>query len=180
VPIANFRKRPLPPHNKGPSIWGWGLWYADKPGAWWGVGGWGESAQHTVTLGQATVLSLYKIAHSELTVDKCDNSMQAKALSGRGHLASSTGVRDLSANKLSNKADRGNIRMRCCCNSVTHRRQRHQRPRPRPDAHRLRHDGHHDKRLHGGRRLRGHRHRDRLALRRQSKHMRCQEWRLRQ
>jgi hypothetical protein len=29
-------------HNKDPSIWGWGLWYADKSGACWGVGGWGK------------------------------------------------------------------------------------------------------------------------------------------
>jgi hypothetical protein len=30
-------------HNKDPSIWGWGLWYADKSGAWWGVGGMGKA-----------------------------------------------------------------------------------------------------------------------------------------
>jgi hypothetical protein len=60
-------------HNKDPSIWGWGLWYADKSGAWWGVGGWGKRPAHR-HFGPATILNLYKIAHSESTVDKWDNS----------------------------------------------------------------------------------------------------------
>jgi hypothetical protein len=44
--MAVFVGRALPSHNKGPSIWGWGLWYADKPGAWWVSGGWGKRPAH--------------------------------------------------------------------------------------------------------------------------------------
>jgi hypothetical protein len=64
---------PIASHNKDPSIWGWGLWHADKSGAWWGVGGWGKRPAHRY-FGPATILNLYKIAHSESTVDKWDNS----------------------------------------------------------------------------------------------------------
>ena len=47
--------------------------YANKSGAR-GVGGWG-SARLVVTLDRATILNLYRIAHS---VDKWDNSPSAK------------------------------------------------------------------------------------------------------
>jgi hypothetical protein len=46
--------------------------YANKSGAR-GVGGRG-SARLVVTLDRATILNLYRIAHSESTVDKWDNS----------------------------------------------------------------------------------------------------------
>jgi hypothetical protein len=63
-------------HNKDPSIWGWGLWYADKSGV---SGGWGKRPAHR-QFGPATILNLYKTAHSESTVDKWDNSPSSNAI----------------------------------------------------------------------------------------------------
>ena len=51
--------------------------YANKSGAR-GVGGMGESVRLVVTLDPATILNLYRIAHSESTVDKWDNSPSVK------------------------------------------------------------------------------------------------------
>jgi hypothetical protein len=64
--------------TKTPAIWGWGLWYADKSGAWWGVGGWGKAPDSRAYFGPATILNLYRIAHSESTVDKWGNSPSVK------------------------------------------------------------------------------------------------------
>ena len=48
--------------------------YANKSGAR-GVGGWGKRPTCRY-FGPATILNLYRIAHSESTVDKWDNSLQ--------------------------------------------------------------------------------------------------------
>jgi hypothetical protein len=58
--------------------------YANKSGAR-GVGGMGGKRPTCAYFGPATILNLYRIAHSESTVDKWDNSPRAK-LSARGEL----------------------------------------------------------------------------------------------
>ena len=101
MPVAEFPERRFPPPwsveeldamlcqiesriKKTPVFEAGVFLYANKSGAG-GVGGMGGKRPICGYLGPATILNLYRIAHSKSTVDKWDNSPSAK-LSARGAL----------------------------------------------------------------------------------------------